>query len=78
MLESRLSLQLVHSDALLQQRLHLGPYFVLAFSLGSYHRFLLETNPLLLLKNLVGLAFQVHQDLVFALYFFLLVHYFLA
>ena len=77
-LQSGLSLELVESNALLKQRLDLGPHLALPIGLGSCHRFLLKARTLLLLHYLVRLFLEVDQDLVFALNFLFLVDDFLA
>ena len=78
MLETCFPLQLIHSDSLLQQSLHLRPYLVLAIILCTDHRLLLKTNTLFLFNDFISLAFEVDQNFILALNLFFLVDNFLS
>ena len=74
MLQPCLSLQLIQTDAFLQQGLHFCAHLCLSVGLCPRHSFLLQADALLLLHNFIGFRFQVYQYLILALDLLLLVH----
>ena len=58
-LQPRLPLQLVQSDALLQQLLHLSPHLSFPFGFSSAHSIFLQPQSRFLLHNLGRLAFEI-------------------
>ena len=73
-LQARLSLKLVQTNALLEQSFHFCAHGMLAFELSPNHSFLLELHTLLLNHDCVSLILQVHQYVVLFLDLFFLVH----